>query len=172
MERIKAAFFDRDGTLIEDVNYLSSLDQIKIFEPVIDLVLYLQNQGYKIFVITNQSGVARGFFDEAFVKKTHLFLDKILKKRNVFVESYYYCPHHPKNATNEKYLVACDCRKPSPGLLYRASEDFDIDLQKSLMFGDKESDIDAGVNAGCKSFFIQEFLKNDFKDFKQIIEKG
>lgn len=169
---IKAAFFDRDGTLIENVNYLSSLDQIKIIKSTVDLILYLQNRSYKIFVVTNQSGVARGFFNEEFVKETHLFLNEILKKRNVFIESYYYCPHHPKNATSKKYLLSCNCRKPKSGLLYRASEDFNIDLSRSLMFGDKKTDIDAGLNAGCRSFFIQKFLNKDLDDFKHIIEKA
>ncbi|MFA5074777.1 MAG: HAD family hydrolase [Candidatus Babeliales bacterium] len=165
MSKIKAAFFDRDGTLIKDVNYLSSLDQIEIVPGIIDLCIKLQNADYKLFVITNQSGVARGFFDETFVKKTHFFLQKLFKQKSVIFEKFYYCPHHPDKSILEKYLKDCDCRKPKIGLFLQAAEEFNIDLSNSLMFGDKLLDIEAGRNASCKSFYIQKILKT--KDLKK-----
>ncbi|MCF7799825.1 HAD family hydrolase [Candidatus Babeliales bacterium] len=165
MKKIKAAFFDRDGTLIKDVNYLSSLKQIEIMPGIIDLLSNLQSQNYKLFVITNQSGVARGFFDESFVQKTHEFLTELFKSKNIFFEKFYYCPHHPDKSILKKYLIDCECRKPNIGLFLQAAKEFNIDLSESLMFGDKILDIQAGQKALCKSFYIQEILKT--KDFEK-----
>lgn len=157
MNKNKAAFFDRDGTLIDDVNYLSSLDQITLLPGVIDLCRLLQSKGYKLFVVTNQSGIARGFFDENFVHKTHEYLADIFEKEGILFEKFYYCPHHPVHAIEEKYKQKCECRKPKPGMLLQAAQEFGIDLSQSLMFGDKELDIQAGVAAGCRSFYIQDY---------------
>ena len=157
MNKIKAAFFDRDGTLIEDVNYLSDLKQIKILPGIVKHCLSLQKRDYKLFVVTNQSGIARGFFDEDFVKKTHEYLKKDFEKQGVFFESFCYCPHHPE-AKIEKYLLNCNCRKPKPGMFLKLANEFNIDLKKSLMFGDKLLDVQAGQAAGCESFYIQDAL--------------
>ena len=151
-QKIKAAFFDRDGTLVEDVHYLSNLEDIKILPGIINFCSFLQKSGYKLFVVTNQSGVARGFFNEAFVKLTHEYLNKLFIKNNIFFEKFYYCPHHPS--------YSCSCRKPKPGMLLDAAREFNIDLSKSLMFGDKIGDILVGQAAGCKSFYIQKVLSN------------
>jgi len=164
MNKTKAAFFDRDGTLIEDMNYLSDLDQIKILPGIIELCLFLQKIGYKLFVVTNQSGVARGFFDENFVIKTHEYLKNFFMEKNVFFEKFYYCPHHPEKAIANKYLKVCYCRKPNPGMLYSAAKEFDLDLSQSLIFGDKEKDIKAGEAVGCKSFYIQNVLEQFVSD--------
>ena len=156
MKKIKAAFFDRDGTLIEDVSYLSRLDQIKLIPESIELCRNLQASGYTLFVVTNQSGIARGYFDEAFVQKTHQHLHKILYNEGITITGWYYCPHHPEYAILEHYKKNCSCRKPEPGMLLQASADFNVDLTQSLMFGDKEGDLHAGIAAGCKSFDINE----------------
>ena len=155
---IKAAFFDRDDTLIKDVGYLYDLNKIVIIPGIINFCLFLQNAGYKLFVITNQSGVARGFFDEDFVKNCHKYLNELFKKQGIFFEKFFYCPHHPKSAVENRYLKDCFCRKPKPGMLLKATKEFNIDLSKSLMFGDKIIDIQAGNAAGCKSFYIQTVL--------------
>lgn len=149
MKRNKAAFFDRDGTLIKDVSYLSDIKQVEILPGVIDFCLDLQKKDYKLFVVTNQSGVARRYFDEDFVKRTHEYLGKLFLSYGVLFEKFYYCPHLNQN---------CSCRKPEPGMLFDAAREFDIDLSCSLMFGDKPSDIQAGLAAGCRSFKIQESL--------------
>ncbi len=176
MNRIKAAFFDRDGTIIEDVYYLNSTDKVKLIDKTLDLILYLQEQDYKIFVVTNQSGIARGYFDQNFVKRTHQYLDNLLVSKNIFIEKYFICPHHPIHASDKKYLIDCDCRKPKPGLLLSAAAQFNINLEESLMFGDKISDIKAGQSAGCKSFYIQEFLNisedEKISFYKNIFERG
>lgn len=164
MQKIKAAFFDRDGTLIKDVNYLSNIKKVEIFSEVISLCSYLQNAGYKLFVITNQSGVARGYFGEDFVNKTHKYIQDLFGEKGVNFEAFYYCPHHPHKAKESRYLRSCFCRKPMPGMFFKAEKDFGIDLKKSLMFGDKLSDIQSGIIAGCKSFFIQDFLSGNLDE--------
>ena len=153
----KAAFFDRDGTLIKDVHFLSDIKQIQILPGVIEFCLKLQNEGYELFVITNQSGVARGYFDEAFVQRTHIALKDLFAQHGVLLADFYYCPH----------LKDCTCRKPQPGLFLSAAREHDLDLKNSLAFGDKERDLQAGVAVGCKSFYIQDALR----DF-ELIRKG
>jgi D-glycero-D-manno-heptose 1,7-bisphosphate phosphatase len=177
MSKNKAAFFDRDGTIIKDVGYLSNLSQIEMLPGVVPLCHFLQKEGYKLFVITNQSGVARGFFDENSVQATHEHLKKIFKDLGVDFQKFYYCPHHPTKATKTEYLRSCFCRKPNPGMLLQAAQEFDIDLKSSLMFGDKLIDMEVGIAAGCKSFFIQQFLsfepaQKDFgKNFESTIKE-
>jgi len=155
-QKIKAAFFDRDGTLIKDVNYLKSLDNIELIPNILDLCSYLQDRGYKLFVITNQSGISRKYFDEQFVLDTHLYLKWLFGKHNVFFEKFYHCPHQD--------IHNCECRKPKPGLILKACQEFDIDLKQSLMFGDKNIDLEAGNLAGCQSFLIQDILNQDYKN--------
>ncbi|MBD3231904.1 HAD-IIIA family hydrolase [Candidatus Dependentiae bacterium] len=174
-KKIKAAFFDRDGTLIKDVSYLSDVKQIEVLPGIIKFCLFLQSLGYKLFVITNQSGVARGYFDEQFVEKTHQYLFDIFKKKGIVFEKFYYCPHHPIDAVIKKFLINCSCRKPKPGLLLKAAEEFNIDLKSSLMFGDRSVDIDTGNTVGCKSFYIKNFIINNFNKIefeKMICKKG
>ncbi|MFH1461981.1 MAG: HAD family hydrolase [bacterium] len=162
----KAAFFDRDGTLIEHVDYLDSIENIKIIPESIHLCKYLQSQGYKLFIVTNQSGIGRGLFSVITLLEIHNYLHGVFAQCGVFFEKYYFCPHHPTEAVNKEYLVDCNCRKPGPGMLLRAAKEFNIDLKKSLMFGDKIIDIKAGQAAGCKSFYIQDFLnKFNLKNF-------
>jgi D-glycero-D-manno-heptose 1,7-bisphosphate phosphatase len=156
--KIKAAFFDRDGTLIEDVEYLSRLDQIKVLPGAIRVCKVCQDLGYKIFVVTNQSGIARGLYDEELVNKTHYVLRDFFLRHGVRLESFYFCPHHPSQASIEKYEKNCDCRKPKIGMFLSAQRDFEIDLNSSLMFGNESCDLQAGDAAGCKSFNIVKLL--------------
>ncbi len=169
MSKIKAAFFDRDGTLIRDVGYLSKLDQIELIPQAIKLCQLVQESGYKLFVVTNQSGVARGFFDEAFVKRIHEKLDSLFGACGIHFQKFYYCPHHPEFARIEKYGKKCSCRKPESGMLLQAAEEFDLDLSSSLMFGDKFSDIEAGKALGCKSFLVQEIYMREAQSLKDLI---
>jgi D-glycero-D-manno-heptose 1,7-bisphosphate phosphatase len=167
----KAAFFDRDGTIIKSVNYLSDTSQIEILPGIISFCSFLQQQGYMLFVVSNQSGVARGFFDEDFVKKTNEYLQDLFAQQGVFFESFFYCPHHPLEAVKPEYLKSCFCRKPNPGMLINAAGKFDIDLKQSLMFGDKIIDLQAGFSAGCRSFFIQPILNSFASGDKLEYEK-
>jgi len=175
MKKIKAAFFDRDGTLIRDVCYLSNLDQIEVLPKIIDICRATIDHGYKLFVITNQSGIARGFFDEAFVERTHDRLQEIFLAHAIVFEKFYYCPHHPdathRDARVDRYKKACVCRKPSPGMLLNAAQEFNIDLNKSFMIGDSASDIQAGIAAGCQAFDVRDLFEESERSYETFIKK-
>ena len=150
----KAAFFDRDGTIIKDVHYLSSVDRVEILEQSLPILRRCQELGYKLFVVTNQSGIARGYFSESFVESTHAYLNTLLATHGITFEQWYYCPHHPFVAVHEQYKQNCNCRKPQPGMLLQAAHDHNLDLSQSLMFGNAQTDLEAGRAAGCASFDI------------------
>jgi D-glycero-D-manno-heptose 1,7-bisphosphate phosphatase len=166
----KAAFFDRDGTLIRDVNYLSRLDQVEVLERAMHIARLCAAKGYRLFVVTNQSGVARGFFDEAFVQATHQLLARQCAAYGVAFEKFYYCPHHPTVATNDQYRLDCVCRKPRPGMLQTAAQEFGLDLQRSVMFGDKQVDLDAGQQAGCQTFDITKLFAVSLETCTELVQ--
>jgi D,D-heptose 1,7-bisphosphate phosphatase len=156
-ERVMGAsgvFLDRDGTLVEEVGYLDSLDRMTLFPWTVDAVRLLHRAGYKVIVTTNQAGVARGYFAEDFVSRAHEHLDKRLRAGGADVSGYYYCPHHPK-ADVAAYRRACDCRKPAPGMLLRAAREHDIDLTRSFAVGDRWTDVEAGRRAGVRSVLVR-----------------
>lgn len=152
----KGAFFDRDGTIIKDISYLDCLEKIEYFPSVLNLMRFLHKDEYLLFVITNQSGVARGFFDEDFVKKTHETMHTYLMNHGIMISAWYYCPHHPTEGICKQYVKECFCRKPKAGMIFKAAAEWSLDLSKSLLFGDQKSDIDAGKSAGCKSIYITD----------------
>lgn len=148
-----AVFLDRDGTLIRDQHYAFRPERIELLEGVVKGLLVLQGAGYRLVVVTNQSGVARGYFGEADVVAMHRHLDALLRSQGVRVDGYYYCPHHPEGVVSG-YTVACECRKPRPGLIYRARADVGIDLRRSWLVGDALSDVLAGRAAGCRTILL------------------
>jgi D-glycero-D-manno-heptose 1,7-bisphosphate phosphatase len=160
----RAAFLDRDGTLIVDVNYLSDLAQLQLIPGVVDLLLQLQAAGYLLIVVTNQSGIARGYFDESFVRRTHEKLDLLLREQGVAITAWYFCPHHPDAAALAEHKQACVCRKPRPGMLYQAARNHDIDLAASLMIGDTQRDLDAGAAANCRTYLINQALAGQIEE--------
>jgi len=145
-------FFDRDDTLNIDPGYLSDPELVELFDGVGEGIAKLKsNFGFKIVVISNQSGVARGFFTRREVDSVNERINQILlKKNNVRIDAFYYCPFHPdfSSAENSK------CRKPSPLMVFKAAEEMDLDLSKSYFVGDKLSDIECGINAGLKTVLI------------------
>ena len=143
----KAIFLDRDGVLIEDVGYLSDLNQIHYLDKSVEGLRLLQELGYSLIVVTNQSGVARGYFKERFVKKTHEQIKAYFLSHGIEILHFYYCPHY-ENGQIKKYAIVCDCRKPKIGLLRKAEEDYGVCLSKSIMIGDKASDMQLAHNAG------------------------
>jgi D-glycero-D-manno-heptose 1,7-bisphosphate phosphatase len=149
-----AVFLDRDGTINEEVGYLDSLDKLKIFPEAFDAIRLINQSGMKAVVISNQSGVARGYFDEAFVETVHARIQALLKEHKAWIDRFYYCPHHPTEGTGV-YRTACTCRKPEAGLLLRASQEMDIDLARSYMVGDMPKDIEAAGKAGAKGILVQ-----------------
>lgn len=166
----KAAFFDRDGTLIRDVAYLSRLEEVQLLDRALHVGRFCQAQGYRLFVVTNQSGIARGFFDEAFVQATHRFLADCCAINGVHIEKFYFCPHHPTEAVHASYRCDCDCRKPKPGMLLQAAHEFGIDLHQSIMFGDKQTDLDAGMAAGCKTFDITKLFALSLEECAAVLQ--
>jgi len=149
-----AVFLDRDGTLIEECGYLSRLDGMRFFPWSVDAVRLLNRAGFAVVVLTNQSGVARGYFDEAFVRETHRVLGERIGAGGGRIDAFYYCPHYPGGAV-EAYRRSCECRKPKPGMLLRAAADLSIDLARSFAVGDRWSDVEAGLAAGARGVLVR-----------------
>ncbi len=150
---MRAVFLDKDGTLIEDVPYNVDPQQIKLTSGAIEGLLLLQQAGYKLIVITNQSGVARGYFQESALVAVEERLRQLLATEGIYLADFYYCPHHPDGVVRE-FAIACECRKPAPGLLLRAAGEHKIDLRSSWFVGDILNDVEAGLCAGCKTILI------------------
>ena len=142
----KAVFLDRDGTINEEVNYLSKVEQIKILPNSPKAIKLLNENGFKVIIITNQSGVARGYFSVQELENIHNHLKNQLLKDGAIIDAVYYCPHHPDDR--------CDCRKPKTGMIDRAKEEFEIDLSSSFIVGDKLLDLETGHRAGCKTVLV------------------
>jgi D-glycero-D-manno-heptose 1,7-bisphosphate phosphatase len=153
MSFMKAVFLDKDGTLIHNVPYNVDPDKIQLCDGAIEGLRSLHLANYKLFIITNQSGVARGYFLETALAAVEQRLRDLLASAGVPLAGFYYCPHHPKG-TIAPYAIDCNCRKPQPGLLHQASRDFNIDLSQSWFIGDILHDVEAGRAAGCRTILI------------------
>jgi len=138
-----AVFLDRDGTVNVEKEYISSPDQLELLPNSARAIRELNGLGAKVFVITNQSGVARGLFSEEDVAVIHSALRALLKKEEAFVDDFFYCPHLPGAAVRQ-YDKECECRKPKPGMLHAAEKKYSIDLSRSFVIGDRCIDIRAG----------------------------
>ena len=148
-----AVFLDRDGTVNVEENFISSPDQLQLIPRAGSAIRELNNLGTRVFIITNQSGVARGYFSEAVVHDVHAALRNLLKKENAFVDDFFYCPHLP-GAADERYNVECDCRKPKPGMLLQAQKKYSVDLRRSYVVGDRCIDVAAGKAAGTRTVMV------------------
>jgi D-glycero-D-manno-heptose 1,7-bisphosphate phosphatase len=149
-----AVFLDRDGVLIEDVHYLVEVRQVRLTVGAAEAVASLNRAGIPVIVVTNQAGVARGYFGEERVREVHAYLDELLAEECAKVDRFYYCPHRP-DAKIARYRIPCDCRKPKPGMLRRAAAELGLDLANSYLVGDKVSDLAAGGAAGCKTMLVR-----------------
>lgn len=150
----RAVFLDRDGTIIEDVDYLSDPDEIKLINGSIEGIKILNKMGFKTVIVTNQSGVARGFFTEDTVRLINNRLIEILKNRGAVIDGVYYCPHHPESSSPQ-YGIDCECRKPKTGMLESAASDLGIDLKGSYIIGDKAIDIELANRAGGTGILVK-----------------
>ena len=159
---MRAAFLDRDGVINVDYGYVSDIKNFEFKEGIFDLLKFLQDKGYKLFIVTNQSGIARGYYTEADFHNLMDYMIKELKKRNIKITDYAFCPHHP-NITEE-----CECRKPNPRMILNLAKKYNIDLKNSIMIGDKQSDIKAGKNAGIKQNYL---VKESLFDIIKKIQK-
>lgn len=150
-----AIFLDRDGTLIEDANYLSRIEQVKLLPGAAEAVKLWNDAGWPVILITNQSGVARGYFPEERVHEVHRHLKLLLAEHGARLDAVYYCPHHPEGIVKE-YRKPCECRKPRPGMILQAALEHDIDLSRSVMIGDKVDDMHAAEAAGCYGLYVDD----------------
>jgi D,D-heptose 1,7-bisphosphate phosphatase len=159
----RAIFLDRDGVLNKDRNdYVKNIDELEIFPFIGKCIRQINEQGFLVIVITNQSAIGRKLITHNDVENIHKFIQKFLKKHDAKIDAFYYCPHHP--------IANCDCRKPKPGLLIKASYDFSIDLKNSWMIGDNDRDVESGLSAGCKS--IKVTSENTLEDIINNILKS
>jgi D,D-heptose 1,7-bisphosphate phosphatase len=142
----RAVFFDRDGVINKEIGYLDSPDKVEIIPGVSEAISLLNKNKFKVVVITNQSGIARGYFTESTLNEINDFIKSELEKDHGKIDAVYYCPHHPDEG--------CDCRKPKIGMIEKAKEDLDIDLENSYLIGDKVTDVQTGVNAKLKSILL------------------
>jgi D-glycero-D-manno-heptose 1,7-bisphosphate phosphatase len=155
-----AVFLDRDGTMIEDVGYLDHLNRVSFFPWTVDAVRALNRAGFALVVVTNQSGVARGFFSESFVDATHRHMSERLRDGGARIDAYYYCPHHPGGSV-APYVRDCDCRKPAAGLVERASRELRLDPARSFVVGDRQGDIELARAVGAKGVLVRTRPETD-----------
>jgi D-glycero-D-manno-heptose 1,7-bisphosphate phosphatase len=149
----RALFLDRDGTLVHAVHYPSRPEQLRLYDGIGPHLAHLQERGFRLVVITNQSGIARGYFSEDDLRRMHDHLRALLAPFGVTLDAIYHCPHHPDGVI-ETLAKRCECRKPQPGMLLQAARDLDIDLTTSWFAGDILDDIEAGNRAGCNTVLV------------------
>lgn len=157
LNKQKAIFLDRDGTINKDVGFLYDIDKMSLIDDAAKAIKLINESGYLAIVVTNQPIIARGEATIDELTNIHNKMETLLGKQNAYLDSIYFCPHHPdKGFAGERaeYKIECDCRKPKPGLLLKAAADYNIDLTSSWMIGDKMNDILAGVAAKCKTVYI------------------
>ena len=159
-----AIFLDRDGVINKDNGYVSQRDDFEFIEGTIEACIEFQKKGYLLVVITNQSGIARGLFSEDQFNTLTEWMDWSMADRGVDLDGIYYCPHHSEEGQGE-YKIDCECRKPKPGMLMNAIEDLNIDVEASILIGDKVSDLQAGIAAGVKTNYL-------VRSGKKITEQG
>lgn len=147
-----AVFLDRDGTINIEKEYLYKAEEFEFTSQAVEAIRLLNQAGYLVVVVTNQSGVARGYYTEDDVRRLHQYVEAQLEVGGAHVDGWYYCPHHPSGGA--PYDLDCDCRKPEPGMLLTAARDLQIDLERSWMVGDKLADIEAGIAAGCRPVLV------------------
>lgn len=153
-----AVFLDRDGTLNEDPGYIGDPEKVILFPETAEALCLLKNVlGFKLIVISNQSGIARGLISADAVELVNHRINQLLLPNQVQIDAFYYCPYHPDYSTDEE----CECRKPSPQLVQRAAQDLDIDLQRSFFIGDSIGDIECAKNAGVKGILVLTGYGND-----------
>jgi D-glycero-D-manno-heptose 1,7-bisphosphate phosphatase len=149
----RAIFLDRDNTIIEDPGYISDPSQVKLVDGVAEALIELRAMGYKLIVVSNQSAVARGIVTEKTLGEIHDRVKQLLGEKGASLDAIYYCPYHPDGAVT-KYRKESDWRKPKPGMLLAAAKEMDVDLSQSWMIGDRGRDIEAGLQAGCRTILI------------------
>lgn len=163
----KAVFLDRDGTIVVGVDYLNDPCQLRLLPNSSKGIKEFNKQGYLVIIVTNQSGIARGYFDEKRLKEINEKLKNILRSEGAIIDAIYYCPHMPEEEMDDP-KNACRCRKPNPQMLLDAAKDFNIELRQSIMVGDTPADILTGKNAGCLTALIEK--DKGFYDYRKDMD--
>ena len=168
----KALFLDRDGVVNIDKEYVYKKEDFEFMDGIFELCKFYSQNGYLIFIITNQAGIGRGFYSE----KDFLLLTQWMKEQfaqnDVKISDVRYCPHHPEHGVGQ-YKIDCECRKPKSGMILKIAKDYDIDLETSVLVGDKTSDIEAGKSSKIKNNILikSEYQKEfDFENLKKLLE--
>ena len=154
----KAIFLDRDGTINVEKNYLYKKEDFEFIDGMPELIKMFNDKGFLVIIITNQAGIARGYYTEEDMHALHKYIDELLLVYGAHIDAYYFCPHHPINGVGD-YKIHCNCRKPNTGMLEKAISDFEIDVKTSFLVGDQPWDIEAGEKMGIKSFYVYEINK-------------
>jgi len=173
----KCIFLDRDGNINIEKDYLHKVEEFEFIDGAREAIKIFNDLGYLVVVVTNQSGVARGYYDENSVKGLHDYLKKEVEKIGGHIDGFYYCPHHPEKGVG-KYKLDCNCRKPQPGMFLEAQKDLNIDFLSSIMVGDKISDVEAGKSLGMRSILVrtghgleeEKKLKNNYEVYDTLYE--
>jgi D-glycero-D-manno-heptose 1,7-bisphosphate phosphatase len=150
----RAVFLDRDGTINVEREFLYRPEDFRFIQGAPQAIRLLNEAGFLVIVVTNQSGIARGFYDEAAVNRLHRHMDAQLARFGARIDAYYFCPHHPEYGTGE-YRKSCACRKPMDGMLRRGASEFSLDLSASFIVGDRLVDVAAGLKAGCRPMLVR-----------------
>jgi D-glycero-D-manno-heptose 1,7-bisphosphate phosphatase len=156
----RAFFLDRDGTINVDKNYLYKVEDWEWTPRAIDAIKLINSAGYLAIVVTNQAGIARGYYTDKDVETLHQQVDQMLAKYDAKIDAYYYCPHHTEFGSQRE----CHCRKPNPGMLLQARKDFKIDFDRSYLIGDKLIDAQAAINVGVKPALVRTGYGQAFGD--------
>jgi D-glycero-D-manno-heptose 1,7-bisphosphate phosphatase len=164
-----AVFADRDGTLIEEMHYISEVSDVRLIKGAARGVAALNRAGVPLVIVSNQAGVARGMFSENEVLKINRRVLQLLEHEGARADAIYYCPHHPEIGKG-RYLRKCRCRKPGPGMIEAAAADLNIDVPASFVVGDKISDVELAASAGCRGSVL--VLTGYGKEHLKLIEKG
>lgn len=149
-----AVFLDRDGTMIHDVGYLSRVEDVRWFPWSIDAIRLLNRAGFLVCVTTNQGGIGLGFYDEHLVHRVHAEMTAAVVASGGRIDGWFFCPHHPLSKI-DAFRVECDCRKPRAGMIGQATREFDIDLARSFVVGDKLADMDLAANVGARGVLVK-----------------
>ncbi|WP_457561090.1 D-glycero-alpha-D-manno-heptose-1,7-bisphosphate 7-phosphatase [Caminibacter sp.] len=162
---MRAVFLDRDGVINDDFGYVGRVEDFKFKEGIFELLRLLQQFGFVIFIVTNQSGIARGYYSEKDFKILSAWMINELKKEGIEIKDIRHCPHHP-DITGE-----CECRKPKPGMILDLAKKYNVDLENSVMIGDSDIDIEAAKNAGIKKIFkVENSLFDIIEQIKKVFK--
>lgn len=159
----KALFIDRDGVINIDKGYVYKISDFQLVDGIYDVLNYFKND-YLIFIITNQSGIARKYYTVKDLEILNEWIINLFKNKNILIKKIYYCPHHPD------FDVDCECRKPKTGMIRKASKEYNLDLEKSILIGNSETDIMAGINSGIKISI--KTVTNDLSEIIKMINNN